>query len=249
MFDLDLAYARARDELVAQPITGRALVARPLELELAEVDLASWLADLSRRLEDASYRAGPITIYDAPKGAGLVRPASQITLEDRVAYTAAVGACLPAIDAATRWSQGKTDFAMRLDPAKLQHRKWFRSPFKGWSEFNERSLRYLNRTRTTDVVLGDIAGYFENISLELLRSDLERIGCPSPAVSVIERCLREWAQSPDRGLPQGVLASDVLAKLYLESLDRALLNAGLRHVRYVDDVRIFCDSPEVVAGL
>lgn len=138
----------------------------------------------------------------------------------------------------------KTDFAVRLDPSRLHTRQWIRNPYKGWKEFNERSISRLNSRATSYVVVADIAGYFESINLELLRSDLERIECPREATTVIERCLREWAPSPDRGLPQGILASDLLAKLYLETLDHGLVNLGLRHVRYVDDIRIFCrDEP------
>ena len=57
---------------------------------------------------------------------------------------------------------------------------------------------------------------------------------------MIARCLNHWALTEHRGLPQGVLASDVLAKLYLESFDSALKSQGYIHLRYSDDVRVFC---------
>ena len=88
----------------------------------------------------------------------------------------------------------------------------------------------------------DIAGYFENINLAGLASDLSRVECPDDVIKLIGRCLNQWAQSEGRGLPQGVLASDVLAKIYLESFDRALKTAGCRHLRYTDDIRVFCQS-------
>ena len=54
--------------------------------------------------------------------------------------------------------------------------------------------------------------------------------------------LNTWAQSPGLGVPQGLSASDILAKLYLDPLDRALKLNGISHVRWVDDLRIFCSN-------
>ena len=104
------------------------------------------------------------------------------------------------------------------------------------------SLRRLAQKQSRVVLTADIAGYFENVSLARLSSELSRSECPSDVVQLIGRLLNAWAQSEGRGLPQGVLASDVLAKLYLESFDRALKTEGYKHVRYMDDIRVFCRS-------
>jgi hypothetical protein len=238
---LKLAYRRVRDELRDQPRSGRALVVNPFEIELVEVDYKGWIDELTRRVEGGSYVPGPLEVSAAPKGGGLVRPAVRLGIGDRVVYTAAVGACLRKILDETNWSQKKIDFALRLNSNPIA-RDWIRSPFLGWKEWRERSVRNLVLKKTRFVLTADIAGYFENISIKMLRSDLVRIGCPDDAVVVIGRCLNHWAATPDRGLPQGVLASDVLAKLYLEPFDMALKSEGYNHVRYVDDIRIFCRS-------
>ena len=54
--------------------------------------------------------------------------------------------------------------------------------------------------------------------------------------------LNRWAQPRAKGIPQGFSASDILAKIYLNPIDRALRNGGFTHLRYVDDIRIFCKS-------
>jgi hypothetical protein len=87
----------------------------------------------------------------------------------------------------------------------------------------------------------DIAGFFENIAVRRLIHDLKRIECPENAVAILSQCLNKWAIE-ERGLPQGVLASDILSKVYLESFDRRLRDAGVKHVRYSDDIRAFCTS-------
>lgn len=55
-------------------------------------------------------------------------------------------------------------------------------------------------------------------------------------------CLNRWAVVPGRGIPQGTSASDVLAKLYLDPIDRNLRASGLTCLRYVDDLRVFCKN-------
>jgi Reverse transcriptase (RNA-dependent DNA polymerase) len=239
-----LAYERVRDELLGQPKTERALAVNPFEIELVEQDLDSWISELQAKVDENRYVPGAIEVCDAPKGGGLVRPGVRLGITDRVVYTAAVGACLQRIDEATRWSQGSCDFASRLDPARLHERDWLRNPYKGWREFHDRSLQRLNRSSVSHVLTADVAGFFENINLGLLRSELARIGCPTAAINLIGLCLNHWAQCPDRGLPQGVIASDVLAKLYLEPFDKRLREASIDHMRYTDDLRIYAQSEE-----
>lgn len=242
--DFQLAYKRVWDELRDQPRTGRALALNPFELDLIEMDREGWLEALERQVVDGSYLPGPIEVCDVPKGGGLVRPGVRLSVADRVVYTAAVGACIDQLDRATRWSQGSCDFATRLNPAKLHEKEWLRNPFKGWKEWHDRSLQQVDSNSVEYVLTADIAGFFENISIALLRSDLARIGCPPDVVNLIALCVNNWARCPDRGLPQGVMASDILAKLYLEPLDRRIRGESIRHIRYTDDLRLFAQTKE-----
>lgn len=59
---------------------------------------------------------------------------------------------------------------------------------------------------------------------------------------MLRECLRQWSFRGDVGIPQGYSASDILAKLFANTLDNLLLNNGYTHLRYVDDIRIFCKS-------
>lgn len=239
---LRLAFQRVRDELLEQPKSGRAFVANRFELSLIEVAYGDWITNLRAELGSDIWTPGPVEFCNAPKGRGLVRPGVRMAIRDRVVYTAAVGMCLRNIDAQTRWSQKRIDFATQINSNKLSKREWLRSPFVGWKAWRDESLRLLALRRSTFVVLADIAGYFENISISLLTSDLLQAGCREDVIVLLRKCLNHWCQTPDRGLPQGILASDILAKVYLEAFDRHLKGHGLRHVRYADDLRIFCKS-------
>lgn len=240
--NFELAYKRARDELVDQRRSGRAFVAAPFEQELVEHDLESWLEELRTSVLERSFTSHDVEVCGSPKGADLVRPGIRMSLADRVVYTAAVGGCVRHIIAATRWSQRRVDFMPLFHATKSHTRHWLLKPYVGWSGWTEESLAKLGRARTKYVVTADIAGYFENISISRLLSELARVGCPTDTVELIGRCLLRWTLVRDRGLPQGVLASDVLAKLYLESFDKRLKDDGYTHVRYADDIRVFCRS-------
>ena len=64
---------------------------------------------------------------------------------------------------------------------------------------------------------------------------------PEEAAKLLSACLNRWAEPRGKGIPQGRRsASDILAKLYLDSIDHNLRNEGFSHLRYVDDIRIFC---------
>ena len=54
---------------------------------------------------------------------------------------------------------------------------------------------------------------------------------------------------PVRGLPQGLPVSPVLANLYLDVFDKALLQRGLKLVRFADDFLILCkEQPKAEAA-
>jgi hypothetical protein len=89
------------------------------------------------------------------------------------------------------------------------------------------------------VVFTDISAFYENVEIGILVSDVNALGAPASATALLSVCLNRWAQVPSRGLPQGLEASDILAKVYLNPVDRALINRDILHVRYSDDIRIF----------
>lgn len=90
------------------------------------------------------------------------------------------------------------------------------------------------------MVQADLAGFYDNIDLGRLRSDLRGLGASEEILDVLFVCLNRWAEPRGKGIPQGYTASDILAKAYMDPVDRAIRNAGYQHLRYVDDLRVFC---------
>jgi hypothetical protein len=236
LLDIRTAWKRVRSDF-----RHRAFLTRPHELALVESDLDSWLASVEQRVREDRYHPGAMLICEVPKGGGLIRPGNYLSLIDRVVYTACVGACLEQIHATLEWSQGEVDFAYRL-ARQTSDAAWIQSQFTGWQDFRKETLTNLTTLDAPYVVFADIAAFYETVDVGMLASDLRVISAPNVAVQQISTCLNRWAQSPARGLPQGVSASDILAKLYLNTIDVNLKVGGWRHVRYVDDLRVFCDD-------
>jgi Reverse transcriptase (RNA-dependent DNA polymerase) len=143
-----------------------------------------------------------------------------------------------AIARALRWSRGNPDIAYQLAVAHDKP-EWVSRGFVVWKQFREKSLAYIERG-TEFALFADISAFYENVDLPRLASDLRRLGINHEIVSLISSCLNRWAEPRGKGIPQGYSAADILAKLYLEPVDQTLRNEGFRHLRYVDDIRIFC---------
>jgi hypothetical protein len=156
----------------------------------------------------------------------------------RDGYAAAVGALLPVINAGLNWSQGRLDFSYRLSES-LRRVEWFTNRFNGWAAFPNASIERIDKG-AAHIVLTDITGFYENIDLTVLFSDLRSLGADGDMIQLLQLCLNRWAVVPNRGLPQGLSASDVLAKVYLNPIDQGMTDMQVDYIRYVDDMRIFC---------
>jgi len=120
---------------------------------------------------------------------------------------------------------------------------WFTNRYTGWRQFRQAQLKRLEDDESiTHVVVTDLTGFYENIDLTVLMSDLRSLGCDADVVQLLQTCLYRWALLPGRGIPQGYSASDILAKVYLNPVDRALKDEGFDYIRYVDDIRVFCNG-------
>ena len=245
LLDLPLAWKRVRADNAE-----RVFVKHPYEIMLAEHDLEGWLHRIDHQIRSGAYGPESLSICDVPKAHAGTRPGGCLTLDDQVVYAACVGACIPHIRAVVQ-SQGRAvDFSYRL-PDAANAPKWFGNRFGYWKQYDAESLERLNEG-VSYVVTTDIAGYYENIDIGILMSDLRDSGVPEEIISQLHKCLSRWSQSliPGRGIPQGFGASDVLGKLYLAAVDRWLIDLGYLHYRYVDDYRIFCGSrPEAKRAL
>lgn len=95
----------------------------------------------------------------------------------------------------------------------------------------------------------DVAGYFPSIDHARLNTLMARRFKGAGFLALLERIVEAGAgATPGWGLPIGALTSQHLANAYLDRADRFLLEACRAqvraHVRYMDDIVWWCDSPD-----
>ena len=241
--DLQLAWRRVLKDHADE----RVFVTNPIIFGVLSSVSPNWLAELEASIANRTYAPGPAALVEVPKGRGGVRPGTWLQPADQVVYTACVGKLLPQLIPLISFDPGPIDHAYQIEDHAATG--WLKSRFKCWEEFRTRSIELLEAGSTT-MISADITGFYDHIALEILFSDLRDAGLTQDLLDLLGRCISRWAMVNGRGIPQGMSASDILAKLYLTTVDRALREAGLQHVRYVDDYRIFCEGrPAAKRGL
>lgn len=222
----------------------------PRLLDWVAIDEAGWLASVQEELA-AGYNPRDSALCWAPKAGGLGRPGRVLDLADELVYNALLTSAYPFIWGALERFQGDPSVANQLQHPSRD--RWVRSGARIRTEWRRRSHEKVEQSRCSWVVFADIAGFYDNIDHRILETALARAGVPPDVTQGILKCLRRWSQPKNRGIPQGYTASDILANLFLGTLDEALLQLGVPFLRYVDDLRFFCASriqaKEVLANL
>lgn len=233
--NLDLAWRRTK-----QYRPERSFVVHPFLNRWIEQDLASWLQSIKRRLGSGySPREGAACFVPKPKG--MLRKGIVLDLRDEVVYTALLGEFFRAIWGKVAWSQGGPDMAYKMVEPSGEGApvEWIEDRLNNWREWTKKSLQLLKQGKRY-VLFADIFNFYDNIDLNLLGSCLSELNLDPRFVKLAMLCLRRWSTPSGRGIPQGYTASDILSKLYMNSVDMALRDKGLVHLRYVDDIRVFC---------
>ena len=100
----------------------------------------------------------------------------------------------------------------------------------------------LKRQDFSYLVRTDLVGYFEHIAHRTLTTEMESLGIKKPVVDLLRRLLKWWETSPGHGLPQNTEPSSLLGNLYLDPLDKAMVRAGFKYFRFMDDIYILTSS-------
>ncbi|PWW03812.1 CRISPR-associated Cas1 family protein /RNA-directed DNA polymerase [Hoeflea marina] len=173
------------------------------------------LAELGCDLHAGSYRPGPLRRVDIPKPAGGVRTLMIPCVRDRVAQSSAAQVLTPLFEAEFE------DVSFGYRPGRSVKQALLRV-----QTLRDEGWRY-----TLDA---DIEAYFDNVSHDLLLERLYRSVSESPLTELISLWLETGGEF-GKGLAQGSPLSPLLANLFLDDLDEALLKTPLRMVRFADD--------------
>ena len=111
-----------------------------------------------------------------------------------------------------------------------------------WDDFWNTSIE--RATRSSFVLVVDIADFYNQISHHSIENQLQRCGVAAPDTRIVMNLLTSQTGSISKGVPVGPHPSHLLAEASLIPIDELLLQRGFTFCRYVDDMHIFCDSEQ-----
>jgi len=115
-----------------------------------------------------------------------------------------------------------------------------------WEAFNKRAKEIVGSDKYSYVIVTDIADYFSSIYLHNLETCLKEAvskGGRNEHANVLIKLIKGMHNSQThKGLPIGPQFSRPLSELIMDEIDDILINKGIKFIRYVDDIRIFCNS-------
>lgn len=195
-----------------------------------ERSLMSNLALLRDEVVYRTYRPRPLFRIHIPKKSGTgLRSLSIPTVRDRVLHTAAALVLTPL-------------FETEFEECSFAYRK---------GRSVDMAVRRVERLRDQGfvwVVDADIRSFFDEIDHEQLMVEFQKLVSDPDIVHLV----RIWLAADvvdvqgqqrfrlHKGVPQGSPISPLLANLYLDQLDEAMLDKDLRLIRFADDFLILC---------
>ncbi len=170
-----------------------------------------------------------VEIIEHPKDSISVRPLARFDIKDRLTYEAIVAEVVATVD----------DIVPDLVYSYRANRSQIHS-VNDWLEWRNQARKILEGEPRLTMARTDIASFYENIDIEILKDDLSQAGIGDPLLTQLYFFLQRFQQQSHAwGLPQGSSASGALSNVYLLPYDEYIRQFGVRHVRYSDDTYIF----------
>jgi len=180
-----------------------------------DVDRVSSILDAAAQ---TGLRPVPVEVVRVPKGDNATRPAADMSTEDQVILSALVYLIRAATPSAFVLFSGE-----------------------GSQTFSEFEHFPISQENVEYVLEADVANFYENVSHERLAYEIIGLTGRADVAEGLTRLLESW-MGDTRGLPQGPVASNALADIYISPAARALDRAGYRFSRYSDDFRVLAST-------
>jgi hypothetical protein len=221
---------------------GRSYVKHPVMEALNSNDYEECFSNIWRLLADGTYNPGPTSHCVIPTHNGYVRYTPVLRLRDALVYYSIVVESYDHIYEQLSWSQNVVDYGHLLkNPIDVSGEGWVENYPSCYRAFCKRLLQGMDAGYPY-IVEADISAFYDHIHIETLIAQAVNAGMGKSLAYLLSQGLYAWTSYqplPGRGIPQGSSASDILSKLYLNTLDHYIVSSKYDYIRYVDDLRIF----------
>lgn len=109
-----------------------------------------------------------------------------------------------------------------------------------WNRFWITAARHA--VRCSHILYCDIADFYNQVYHHTVENQLISAGLPNQAIKWIIRLLESTTAGVSRGVLVGPHPIHLLAEATLIPVDNSLVTAGLKFIRYADDIFVFCKS-------
>lgn len=209
-----------------------------LHLKHLGSNFSSRIETLLKEYKDNKKIPEPLLKIDVPKANFTIRPMARPITECWLIYEAIVNYLSKSILSKNKKICKRSFSILNSQPQNLRRTT-------AWLKYDEISREFFYKKKYEYAVITDITGYYENINLDELRKRIiDYLGRDKNGKSLTDILfilLRKWSDErvPGYGLPQGPPASQFLADIFLDYVDRRM-EKYKGYIRYMDDIRIFC---------
>lgn len=179
-----------------------------------------FVAYLEKIITEEKYTVNKASFVHVPKPGFTTRPAALLTLTDRIIYESLVETI-----------KAKIEKKLISSNYVLWPRAIYKT--KKWGKFEESPIEAAEEY----IVNIDITAFYDSIDHSILEDKIVQLIGEDTIAECISKFLSAIMDSR-KGLPQGLLPSDTLATLYLQTLDSAMLRSGFNYWRHGDDIRM-----------
>lgn len=210
------------------------LFPKVLEIEAVLAEKSHFVAQIAGT-DLSALTAGSCRRFVVPKDEVSYRQATQLDPQDSVVLAALV------------YQFGQRIEALRLDTRRVFSYRFRPTPAEGlyssknaWNSFWHTAATLA--PKYTNILYCDIADFYNQVNHHTVENQLISAGLPNQAVKWIIGLLESTTAGVSRGVPVGPHPIHLIAEATLIPVDNSLVSAGLRHIRYADDMVIFCKN-------
>lgn len=203
-------------------------------IEAFEAKLSNNLQKLHEELKTGTYQPQPVRRTYIEKEDKSLRPLGIPAVRDRVVQQALKNVLEPIFD---------TDF----HPSSYGYR-----PGKSCQHAIAKAERFMNKYGLPHVADMDLSKCFDTLDHELIIRAINRKVSDGQILKLVRQFLKSGVieegvvKETELGAAQGGPISPLLMNIYLDEFDQRLKSAGIRIVRYADDILVFGKSRKQV---